>query len=331
MKIKLDQLPAAVGRFLSYKLSIQGASEKTVYEYSLDLKGFLSYVFGKRQGKKPGETVELAGLSDGDIASVKQQEIYEFLLYLAQDRGNQPAARARKLTSIKQFFAFLYEKEHSIPDDVAAHIDAPKVKQALPKFLTLEESLALLAAVKENGGKNAKRDHCIITLFLNCGMRVSELCGISLGDVSSDLSQLIVTGKGNKQRMIYLNDACQSALKEYLEERGGMKCKDPTALFVSRDCLRLNVKTVQWLVYKYLKLAGLDGRGLSVHKLRHTAATLMYGSGKVDVRVLKDILGHEQLNTTQIYTHVSDRQMREAMANNPLSGEVASGEDKKDE
>lgn len=319
MKIRLDQLPASVGRFLSYKLSIQGASERTVYEYSLDLKGFLNYVFGKRQGKNVGEKARIVDLTDADIGSVKQQEIYEYLLYLAQDRRNQPAARARKLSAIKRFYAYLFEKEHCIPDDVSAHIDAPKVKQALPKFLTLEESLALLAAVKKHGGKNTKRDFCIITLFLNCGMRVSELCGISLGDVSSDLSQLIVTGKGNKQRMIYLNDACQTALKEYLEERGGTPCKDPTALFVSRDSLRLNVKTVQWLVYKYLKCAGLDGRGLSVHKLRHTAATLMYGSGKVDVRVLKDILGHEQLNTTQIYTHVSDQQMRAAMANNPLN------------
>ena len=324
MKVRMDQLPASVGRFLSFKLSIQGASEKTVYEYSLDLKGFLSYVFGRRAGVKDEEEVDLSSLTDADIGSVKQQEIYEYLLYLAQERGNKPAARARKLSAIKRFYSYLFTREHCIPEDVAAHIDAPKVSKALPRFLTLDESRELLAAVKKHGEKNAKRDYCVITLFLNCGMRVSELSGLSLGDISSDLSQLVVTGKGNKQRMIYLNDACQSALREYLVERGGLPCKDPTALFVSRDSRRLNVKTIQWLVYKYLKCAGLGDRGLSVHKLRHTAATLMYGSGKVDVRVLKDILGHEQLTTTQIYTHVSDSQMRAAMDNNPLNEESKS-------
>ena len=319
MKLRLDQLPPSAARFLSYKLSIQGASERTVYEYGLDLKGFLQFVFRRRQGLAEDEKADLAHLTDADVASVTQQEIYEYLLYLAQEKGNQPAARARKLSAIKRFFAFLYEKEHSIPEDVAAYIDAPRVKQALPKFLTLEESRDLLAAVRKFGGKNEKRDLCIITLFLNCGMRVSELCGISQGDLSSDLSQLIVTGKGNKQRLIYLNDACRSALSDYLKERGALPCKDPGALFVSRDARRLSVKTVQWLVYKYLRAAGLGDRGLSVHKLRHTAATLMYGTGKVDVRVLKDILGHEQLTTTQIYTHVSDKQMQDAMTQNPLN------------
>ena len=200
MKIRLETLPACVARFLSYKLSIQGGSEKTVYEYSLDLKGFLQFVFRRRLGLKDDETADLSSLTDADIASVKPQEIYEYLLYLAQERGNKPAARARKLSAIKRFYAFLYEKEHSIPEDVAAHIDAPKVSQALPKFLTLEESRELLSQVKKNGGKNTKRDYCIIVLFLNCGMRVSELCGISLGDISTDLTQLTVTGKGNKQR-----------------------------------------------------------------------------------------------------------------------------------
>ncbi|MBP5289223.1 MAG: tyrosine-type recombinase/integrase [Clostridia bacterium] len=319
MKVKLSELPAAVGRYLSYKLSIQGASEKTVYEYSLDLKGFLQFVFSRRQDLKDGEVADLSRLTDQDIGSVKSQEIYEYLLYLAQEKGNQPAARARKLSAIKRFYAFLFEKEHSISEDVAAHIEAPKVNHALPKYLTVDESLSLLEAVQKNGGNNTKRDYCILTLFLNCGMRVSELCGISLGDISQDLSQIVVTGKGNKQRMIYLNAACQNALRAYLEERGGKPCKDPSALFVSRDSLRLNVKTVQWLVYKYLKLAGLGDRGFSVHKLRHTAATLMYQSGKVDVRVLKDILGHEQLNTTQIYTHVSNAQIREAVELNPLN------------
>ena len=215
----------------------------------------------------------------------------------------------------------MFSKEKSISENPAKDIDAPAVKQALPKFLSEDESRKLLQTVREFGGKTQKRDYAVLTLFLNCGMRVSELCGISLSDLSDDFSRVIVTGKGNKQRMIYLNDSCRRALLSYAEERKNTPCRDEKALFVSRNQRRLSVKTVQWLVYKYLDLAGLGDKGYSVHKLRHTAATLMYGTGNVDVRVLKDILGHEQLNTTQIYTHVSDEQKKKAMSQNPLNDE----------
>ena len=317
MNIRMEELPAAVARFLSYKLSIQGASEKTVYEYSIDLSGFLRYVFRKKADDEGN--LDLSLITDDEIRTISSQNIYEYLLYAATVLGNGNAARARKLCAIRGFFKFLASKEHSIENNPAKDIDAPGVKHALPKFLSLEESQMLLCAAKEHGEENSKRDYAILTLFLNCGMRVSELAGISLSDLSTDLSQLIVTGKGNKQRLIYLNEACVAALKEYLTLRRGIFCKDETALFVSRNHCRLSVKTVQWIVYKYLKLAGLEEKGYSVHKLRHTAATLMYGTGKVDVRVLKDILGHEQLNTTQIYTHVSDENMKKAMSENPLN------------
>ena len=209
-----------------------------------------------------------------------------------------------------------------LEDNPASDIEAPKKKQALPKFLSLEESLELLAAVKnDKESKTTARDYAIVTLFLNCGMRVSELVGIDLEDVDAKLRSLTVTGKGNKQRIVYLNDACRTAISDYLEERLGQKhvaCAS-RALFLSNREQRISVKTVQWMVYKYLDMAGLESKHYSVHKLRHTAATLMYQTGNVDVRVLKDILGHEQLNTTQIYTHVSNRSMEEAMEKNPLS------------
>lgn len=313
----MDKLPSAVARYLSYKLSIQGASEKTVYEYSIDLSNFLRYVF--RSSANDQGQIDLSLIRDEEIAAISTQNIYEYLLYSATHNKNQSASRARKLSAIKGFFKFLASKERMIDQNPAKDIDAPRIKSALPKYLSLDESKALLDAVKEHGDKNKKRDYLIITLFLNCGMRVSELAGISLGDLSSDLSQLIVTGKGNKQRAIYLNKSCVEALVEYLEERKGMHSYDPTALFVSRNHRRLSVKMIQSLVYRYLKLAGLEEKHYSVHKLRHTAATLMYGTGKVDVRVLKDILGHEQLNTTQIYTHLSDQQMKNAMNVNPLN------------
>ncbi len=317
MNIKMENLPQAAARYLSYKLSIQGASEKTVYEYSLDLMNFFRFVFSDRADENGN--IELSDLSDDDIASVTSQKIYEFLLYSATQKGNGNARRARMLSSIKGFYKFLNVKEKSIENDPTKNIDAPTVKHALPKYLSEDESRKLLNAVNDFGEKNKLRDLVIISLFLNCGMRVSELAGISISDLSSDLSQLIVTGKGNKQRLVYLNETCQKHLKNYLEERQGMMCKDSKALFVSRNHQRLSVKTVQWLVYKYLDLAGLGDKGYSVHKLRHTAATLMYSTGKVDVRVLKDILGHEQLNTTQIYTHLSDEQMKKAMSENPLN------------
>ena len=210
-------------------------------------------------------------------------------------------------------------------------LESPKKKKSLPKFLSLEESLALLEAVKQDINSSSRvRDFSIITLFLNCGMRVSELAGINLSDVDKQLRSLTVTGKGNKQRIVYLNEACREALAEYMLERIGEKHikANTNALFLSNREQRMSVKTIQWMVYKYLDLAGLESKHYSVHKLRHTAATLMYQSGNVDVRVLKDILGHEQLNTTQIYTHVSNRSMEEAMEHNPLSVNKSIGNDK---
>ena len=242
-------------------------------------------------------------------------------MYSGNVRKNLWSAKARKLSAIKAFFKYLTLKRHVLEENPAANIESPKAKKSLPKFLTLEESLHLLDTVKSDTlSRNTVRDYTIITLFLNCGMRVSELVGINLRDLDTDLKSLRVVGKGNKERMIYLNEACRASLSEYLTYRT-QKYKNVTenALFLSERCVRMSVQSVQWMVYKYLKMAGYESRNLSVHKLRHTAATLMYQTGQVDVRVLKDILGHEQLNTTQIYTHVSSESMQQAMEQNPLA------------
>ena len=207
-----------------------------------------------------------------------------------------------------------------LEENPTERIESPKKAKTLPKFLTLDESKKLLESVD---GKNAERDFAIITLFLNCGMRVSELVGIDIGDISSDRTALTVTGKGNKQRRIYLNDACREAIAAYLKVRpADVKYADRNALFISRNRNRISVQTVQWLIYKHLNDAGLGDLNMSVHKLRHTAATLMYTYGGTDVRVLKDILGHEALSTTEIYTHVSDSKLADAANNNPLAGGV---------
>ena len=326
--VPLNSLPTLVREFASYKSVIQNASEKTISEYLLDLRTFFRFLLARDQKISPDsdkfEQIDIRGVDLEYIKNITTEDIYEFLMYADNVRGNMAAAKSRKLSSIKGFFKYLTTKRMMLQDNPAANIEAPKKKQALPKFLTLEESLELLQAVKnDKESKTTQRDYAIITLFLNCGMRVSELVGINLEDVDAQLRSLTVTGKGNKQRIVYLNDACKIALADHLDERLGEKHKACTsrALFLSNREQRISVKTVQWLVYKYLDMAGLESKHYSVHKLRHTAATLMYQTGNVDVRVLKDILGHEQLNTTQIYTHVSNRSMEEAMAQNPLSNQ----------
>ena len=322
----IKTFPPLVREFASYKSAIQDQSEKTVSEYLLDLRTFFRFLL-VRDGRisvdsKEFEEIDIRSVDLEYIRNITAEDIYEFLLYADSERGNQASARSRKLSAIKGFFKYLTVKRMMLEENPAANIESPKKAKALPKYLTLEESLDLLAAIRnDKDSDNRVRDYAIVTLFLNCGMRVSELVGIDINDVDRFLRSLTVTGKGNKQRIIYLNDACRIALGDYMTERleGKYKKADTRALFLSSRSQRISVKTVQWMVYKYLDMAGLESKHYSVHKLRHTAATLMYQTGNVDVRVLKDILGHEQLNTTQIYTHVSNRSMEEAMAQNPLA------------
>ena len=328
--VDLKTLPPLVREFASYKSVIQNASEKTISEYLLDLRTFFRFMLAReRKIKFESEDFEKIDVSIIDLDYIKhitQEDIYEFLMYADGTRKNLAAAKARKLSALKGFFKYLHVKRMMIDENPVINIETPKRKEALPKFLSIEESLLLLDAVKnDRESKSRVRDFAIVTLFLNCGMRVSELVGINLNDVDREFRSLTVTGKGNKQRIVYLNSACKAALSDYYAERTGTKHAkaDSPALFLSNREQRISVKTVQWLVYKYLDMAGLESKHYSVHKLRHTAATLMYQTGQVDVRVLKDILGHEQLNTTQIYTHVSNRSMEEAMENNPLSSQKA--------
>ena len=328
-EIDVNEFSPVVREFASYKTVIQGCSQRTVEQYLIDLRTFFRYLICEGDQatlRDPERFMEIAVVSvDLDrLKAVTTDQIYDFLLYTDSERENQTAAKARKLAAIRALYKFLVNKRGYMEDNPAANIDAPKKKKALPKFLSLEEARALLAAVAgDTDSPFRERDLCMITLFLNCGMRVGELVGINLPDIDTELRSLRVLGKGNKERIIYLNEACREALRAYLAIRKGEKyasCTDK-ALFLSKRSTRLSIQGVQVTVQKYLRLAGLESKHYSVHKLRHTAATLMYQSGAVDIRVLKDILGHEQLNTTQIYTHVSNRNMEEAMKHNPLSGE----------
>ena len=319
-----NKVPKLVRDFVNYKLSIQNRSPKTIEQYELDLVIFFRYLIA-RDNDLPttGEefdAIDISGITLDYIRSITEEDIYDFFLYASRERQNQVKARARKLSSIKSFFRYLEVTKKVIDKNPAANIESPTVKNALPKFLSLEESIVFLETIEDDtASENRERDYCIATLFLNCGMRLSELCGINLTDVDADFRSLRVLGKGAKERILYLNEACREAMRIWLAARQNYTIKDKNAFFISRLGKRISNKTVQWMIYKYLDRAGLGNRHLSVHKLRHTAATLMYQEGGVDVLVLKDILGHEQLNTTQIYTHVGNRQMEDAVKRNPLA------------
>jgi site-specific recombinase XerD len=327
LRFKTDEFrafPTILKDYASYQNVVKGNSEKTICEYLLDLRTFFRYIKMKSEGKElygeEFEEISIYDLSINDIKNVKSTDILEFLIYTKMERDNNTTTRMRKLSALKSFFKYAYMKKNYIDFNPTENIEAPKKASTLPKYLSVKEAIRLIETVEsDKNSPTNKRDYTIIVLFLNTGMRLSELVGLNLQSFDSDLEFVKVLGKGNKERIIYLNDACKDALLSWLKVRERFNEKKSNALFLSSRSDRISNKTVQWMIYKYLDMAGLKNRKFSVHKLRHTAATLMYQEGGVDVRVLKEILGHEQLNTTQIYTHVSNTGMENAMKKNPLS------------
>lgn len=314
----ISEAPKILIDFLGYMQTIKGKSPKTVDEYYLDLRTFFRYIkYSKGLAPKnvPFEDIDISDIDISMLETITLTDLYQYLNYLLIERDNNAATRSRKISSLKSFFNYLTNKTGLIKTNPTKELDMPKRKASLPKFLTLEQSIDLLNSIS---GPYKERDYCIITLFLNCGMRLSELVGINLNDIRSDKT-LKLTGKGNKERIVYLNDACITAIERYMMVRPTVNLKDKNALFISRLNKRISPKTVQFLVKKYLGAINLDNQGYSVHKLRHTAATLMYQHGDVDIRILKDILGHTNLGTTEIYTHLSSKQLQKAVSANPLS------------
>ena len=319
--------PDILRDFLIYHESIRGHSSKTVDEYYLDLRNFFRFI-KIIKGRVPRATeLEDISISDVDlklIQSITLTDVYDYLSYLSRDRAqhqNSPdtsfglgaASRARKVAAIRSFYKYLTNKAHLMTENPVQDLDPPRLKKTLPRYLDLEHSVHLLSSVS---GSNQTRDYCILTLFLNCGLRISELVSLNCSDIQSD--HLRVTGKGNKERMLYLNDACQDALTQYLAERNSHAVLDRNALFLSVRHRRISTDAVHKLVKKHISASGLDSSQYSAHKLRHTAATLMLENG-VDVRTLQEVLGHEHLNTTQIYTHVDNENLRIAAKANPLA------------
>lgn len=320
------EAPEILRGFLTYHQAIRGHSKKTVDEYFLDLRTFFRYM-KLDKGLVPRDSVfEEISISDIDldfIRSISLTDIYNFLDFLTRDRPKNPSdphagyglsasSRARKVATIRSFYKYLVTKAHLLEENPVADLDSPKVMKSLPHYLSLDESVQLLSSVD---GPYKERDYCILMLFLNCGLRISELVGMNITDLSPD--HIRVLGKGNKQRVIYLNEATAAAINAWLPIRKNFPSLDKNALFVTQQHNRISRATVHHLVKKHLGAAGLDTTQYSAHKLRHTAATLMLKNG-VDVRTLQELLGHEHLNTTQIYTHVDNSELRIAAAANPL-------------
>ena len=313
----LSEAPPIIKEFLGYVGTIKGKSPKTVAEYYLDLRTFFRYIKMSRKLVSPEIDFEKINISDIDLDLIKTitlTDVFEYMNYLSSERHNKASTRSRKVSSLRTFFKYLTNKTGKLAVNPVEELETPKQKKSLPKYLTLEQSLELLSKVE---GSTKERDYCILILFLNCGMRLSELVSLNLSDVRHGTSTVRIVGKGNKERIVYLNDACIDAIDRYIAVRPNNALVDKNALFISKQNKRISPKTVQYIVKKYLSEIELGN--LSVHKLRHTAATLMYQHGHVDIRVLKDILGHENLGTTEIYTHLSDEQMANAAKANPLS------------
>ena len=315
--------PDFLNSFLDYSITILNKSPNSIKEYNYDLAMFLKYIMihFKETNERNLKNVDISKFSVPLLKKITLNDIHAFASYLAVDLRAKPATRARKISSIRIFFKYLTAKAHILSENPAQDLETPKLGKRMPKYLTLDESRKLLDVAGNEDNRNHERDYAITTLFLNCGMRLSELIGINIPDIEFDECRMTVIGKGNKERTIYLNKACMRAISEYLDVRPRERIKPSAqkALFLSERRERISRRTVQLIIEKELKASGLDTQKYSVHKLRHTAATLMYQYGNVDIRALQELLGHESISTTEIYTHVSNDQVRSAVENNPLS------------
>ena len=324
--INREENPDYINSFLDYCATILNKSPNTIKEYNYDLQMFLRFIKIHFNMTKEVDfsKIPIKDITIETIKKIQLDDIHAFLSYMAIELRSKSATRARKASSIRVFFNYLSQKANLLKINPAQNLESPKLDRRLPKYLNLEESKKLLDVTANEDNRNYQRDYAIITLFLNCGMRLSELVGINIQNVDFSESKMTVIGKGNKERTIYLNKACIKAIKDYLEVRPKQgvkmdKLNSHKALFLSERKERISKRTVQYIVDKELRAAGLDTSKYSAHKLRHTAATLMYQYGNVDIRALQELLGHESISTTEIYTHVNNQQVRDAIEKNPLA------------
>lgn len=313
--LKYEDLPDYSRDFLSYLETIQNRSPQTVNEYYYDIRMFLRFVkILKFNAKEEFDEITVKDMDVSVLEKLTLSDFYAYMTFLSRNRGASSKTRARKVASLRSFYKYLFSKVKLINNNPALELETPKHKKGLPRYLNLEESTKLLDNVES---RHEKRDFAMLTLLLNCGIRISELVGINITDYRDDTIK--ISGKGNKERTIYLNDACRNAINEYMAVRPNDKAVDKNAMFLSERYTRISRKTVHVIVKKQLSNAGIDTTKYSAHKLRHTAATLMYKHGDVDIRALQRILGHESIATTEIYTHLDDEQLRSATKKNPLA------------
>ena len=325
--ISREQNPDFLNSFLDYSITILNKSPNSIKEYNYDLATFLKYIsiHFKLTNDKELKNVDISNFSIESLKRITLNDIHAFVSYLAVDLRAKPATRARKISSIRIFFKYLTTKAHILSENPAQDLETPKLGKRMPKYLSLEESRKMLDTADDEDNRNHERDYAITTLFLNCGLRLSELIGINIPDIDFSECKMTVIGKGNKERTVYLNKACMFAISDYLSSRPPKHLikhdskNSEKALFLSEQKKRISNRTVQAIISKELKQAGLDSKNLSVHKLRHTAATLMYQYGGVDIRALQELLGHQSISTTEIYTHVNNEQVRNAVESNPLA------------
>lgn len=321
--INIENNPVFLNSFLDYTATILNKSPNTVKEYNYDLNTFLKFIMYhfRMTDEKEIKNINIHDMSIETLKKVTLDDIHAFLFYLSNNYQSKAATRARKVSSIRVFFNYLSNKTNLLDKNPAQNLETPKLEKRMPKYLTLDDSKKLLETAMSESDRNKERDFAIITLFLNCGMRLSELVGINIKDINFKDEKMNVIGKGNKERTIYLNKACLNAVESYLEIRpkDGVKFDSRDALFLSERKERISNRTVQYIVKQELRKSGLDINKYSVHKLRHTAATLMYKYGNVDIRALQELLGHESISTTEIYTHVDNSQIRKAVESNPLA------------
>lgn len=311
------EMPPVLSDFLSYMQTIRGKSPNTVLSYFYDLRVFLRFMkIHKKLINNDSEfnDINIADIELSFIRNITLSDLYAFMAFVSNNRDNSSYSRARKVACLKSFFKYLSVKAKLIDFNPASEFESPKILKRLPRYLNIEESKQLLTSVE---GVHFERDLAIISIFLNCGLRLSELVGINLNNIKGTM--LTVIGKGDKERGIPLNNACIKALEDYMKVRPTNAVKDRNALFISDQKRRISKESVQKIVKKYIKAAGLDPERYSTHKLRHTAATLMYKYGNVDIRALQELLGHESISTTQIYTHLDSKQLKNAVDSNPLA------------
>ena len=320
--LESKNLPQSLSSFLDYLETIKGKSPNTIKAYEIDLSLFFKFLKVYKglvtDTDLEFEEIDIKDINNDFIRNIKLTDIYAFLSFSEKQRGNGTYARARKVAALKSYFKYLQGKAKIIDENPTFDLESPKISKRHPIYLTLDESINLLSSLDKKS-KNYHRDYCILTLFLNCGMRLSELCGIRLDKIKGDT--LTIIGKGNKERTVYLNDACLKAIENYLKFRDDSKAlpEDKEYLLLSSRFKPINKRTVELLVKKHITNSGLENEKYTPHKLRHTAATLLYKHGNVDIRSLQSILGHENISTTQIYTHVDEEILREAANSNPLS------------